>query len=579
MKATPKTPERARRTNVATPTTAPGLKGRSATATTLAGQPVKRSLEPTLKVAGTPGAVAAGRPKVEGSAEDGGEVSHMRAVVRVRPLQKRGLESSADMQRDLTVSGASVLTGTGSHAFHRCFEKEDNAGLFAVEGAPLVHSVISGFNGTLVAYGQTGSGKTHTMGGVKGDEGMMPRMLQRLFEEIEKQRLQFEYEVSLQYLQVYNEQIFDLLSDSKTAAETPLSIVEEKDSMSVKGAHTVELRRAEDGLKALADGQHNQKIASTAMNRASSRAHTIALITVIRRNALALDSLSGDDMGAQPSAEAVGEAATGEDEASPESILYDAEKLREKTVQKIERFLESATSFSTLRAKLTMVDLAGSERVGRTGAAGQTLKEAKNINASLLALGTVINLLAQSSAKRGPVQPSAKPHIPFRNSTLTRLLQESFGGNCRTSILVCCSPAKSDAAETKAALLFGQRAMLVKNSTKQNATVDNKTLASQLQAQLAAAEKCLEEAQKKAQLHAVRTMILATRLRRCVPTAVGAPRASTAPCHTAPCLAAPCLTDQLCQHWRTLGVPSPPASLTHARRPLPPPFAPSAPRH
>ena len=171
MRAAPKTPERVRRTAAATPTTGPAIKGRSPAAAALAGQPVKRSLEPTLKVAGT-GALAAGRMKAEGAAaaEREGEVSQMRAVVRVRHLQKRGLESSADMQRDLSINGSSVVTGTGSHVFHRCFEKEDNAGLFAVEGAPLVNSVISGFNGTLVAYGQTGSGKTHTIGGVEGDE-------------------------------------------------------------------------------------------------------------------------------------------------------------------------------------------------------------------------------------------------------------------------------------------------------------------------------------------------------------------------------------------------------------------------
>ena len=122
--------------------------------------------------------------------------------------------------------------------------------------------------------------------------------------------------------------------------------------------------------------------------------------------------------------------------------------------------------------RLALVDLAGSEDVGRSGATGQALAEAKKINTSLLALGSVIHALTEG--KTG--------HVPFRNSVLTRLLQESFGGNCKTTLLCCISPAAQDVTETLSTLRFGGRAKRVRNFAHINATVDVNALAEELHA-------------------------------------------------------------------------------------------------
>ncbi|KAK1786870.1 hypothetical protein P4O66_017248, partial [Electrophorus voltai] len=111
-----------------------------------------------------------------------------------------------------------------------------------------------------------------------------------------------------------------------------------------------------------------------------------------------------------------------------------------------------------LCGKLYLVDLAGSEKVSKTGAAGAVLDEAKNINKSLSALGNVISALAEGT----------KTHVPYRDSKMTRILQDSLGGNCRTTMFICCSPSSFNEAETKSTLMFGQRAKTIKNSASIN---------------------------------------------------------------------------------------------------------------
>merc|ERR1712142_696884 len=113
-----------------------------------------------------------------------------------------------------------------------------------------------------------------------------------------------------------------------------------------------------------------------------------------------------------------------------------------------------------LSGKLYLVDLAGSEKVSKTGAEGETLEEAKNINKSLSALGNVISALAEKGNK--------KHYIPYRDSKMTRILQDSLGGNCRTTIIICCSPSSFNEAETKSTLAFGTRAKTIKNSVQAN---------------------------------------------------------------------------------------------------------------
>ncbi|XP_035984026.1 kinesin heavy chain isoform X1 [Fundulus heteroclitus] len=119
---------------------------------------------------------------------------------------------------------------------------------------------------------------------------------------------------------------------------------------------------------------------------------------------------------------------------------------------------ENVETEKKLSGKLYLVDLAGSEKVSKTGAEGAVLDEAKNINKSLSALGNVISALAEGT----------KTHVPYRDSKMTRILQDSLGGNCRTTIIICCSPSVYNEAETKSTLMFGQRAKTIKNSVSVN---------------------------------------------------------------------------------------------------------------
>ena len=154
-------------------------------------------------------------------------------------------------------------------------------------------------------------------------------------------------------------------------------------------------------LAVLDEGKNNRKVASTNMNADSSRSHSIFLINVKQ---------------------------------------------------------EDTKTETKLTGKLYLVDLAGSEKVGKTGAEGETLEEAKNINKSLSALGNVISALAEG----------VKTHIPYRDSKMTRVLQDSLGGNCKTTIIICASPSAFNEAETKSTLLFGTRAKSIKNSVQAN---------------------------------------------------------------------------------------------------------------
>lgn len=169
----------------------------------------------------------------------------------------------------------------------------------------------------------------------------------------------------------------------------------------MKGATERFVASPEEVMQVMDEGKMNKKVASTKMNADSSRSHSIFLINVKQEN------------------------------------------------------LETQTK---LTGKLYLVDLAGSEKVGKTGAAGETLEEAKNINSSLSALGNVISALASGT----------KTHVPYRDSKMTRILQDSLGGNCRTTIIICCSPAEYNEAETKSTLLFGVRAKTIKNSVVAN---------------------------------------------------------------------------------------------------------------
>ncbi|KAI0341612.1 kinesin heavy chain [Trametopsis cervina] len=267
----------------------------------------------------------------------------------------------------------------------------------------IVKDVLDGYNGTIFAYGQTGSGKTFTMMGADIDSpdlrGLIPRITEQIFQSIVESDAHLEYLVKVSYMEIYLERIRDLLAPQNDN----LQVHEEKSKgVYVKNLSDYYVSSAREVYEIMRQGGNARVVSSTNMNAESSRSHSIFLITINQKNT---------ETGAQ------------------------------KT------------------GNLYLVDLAGSEKVGKTGASGQTLEEAKKINKSLSALGMVINALTDSKAK----------HIPYRDSKLTRILQESLGGNSRTTLIINCSPSSYNEAETLSTLRFGIRAKSIKNTARVNA--------------------------------------------------------------------------------------------------------------
>ncbi|PWN30366.1 kinesin-domain-containing protein [Jaminaea rosea] len=266
-----------------------------------------------------------------------------------------------------------------------------------------VDDVINGYNGTIFAYGQTGSGKTFTMMGADIDnsdlKGIIPRITEQIFDSIMASPPNLEYLVKVSYMEIYMERIRDLLAPQNDN----LQIHEEKNKgVYVKGLSDYYVGGQDDVYEIMRQGGNARAVSSTNMNAESSRSHSIFLLTIQQKNT---------DTGSQ------------------------------KT------------------GNLYLVDLAGSEKVGKTGASGQTLEEAKKINKSLSALGMVINALTDGKSS----------HIPYRDSKLTRILQESLGGNSRTTLIINASPCAYNVDETISTLRFGVRAKSIKNKARVNA--------------------------------------------------------------------------------------------------------------
>mmetsp|Transcript_36829 Transcript_36829/g.78169 ORF Transcript_36829/g.78169 Transcript_36829/m.78169 type:complete len:716 (-) Transcript_36829:71-2218(-) len=274
--------------------------------------------------------------------------------------------------------------------------------VYDVAAKPVIDSVLRGFNGTVFAYGQTSSGKTYTMEGPdiedKTNQGVIPRMVWSIFDGIYHAEEHIEFLVKVSIVEIYNERIRDLLDLKKDN----LKVHEDK----ARGVFIGDVTESYVGCEqeifdTMRAGHYNRSMAVTNMNEHSSRSHLVFILTVEQKN------------------------------------LHDR---------------------SVKVGKLHLVDLAGSEKVAKTGATGDRLDEAKNINRSLSTLGLVINCLTDK--KSG--------HTPYRDSKLTRVLQESLGGNAKTSLIITCSPSNFNEQETVGTLRFGQRAKMIKNVVKVN---------------------------------------------------------------------------------------------------------------
>jgi kinesin family protein 5 len=277
------------------------------------------------------------------------------------------------------------------------------ADIFDYSIKPTVDDILNGYNGTVFAYGQTGAGKSYTMMGtsIEDDEGkgVTPRIVEQIFSSIMSSPGTIEYTVRVSYMEIYMERIRDLLQPHNDN----LPVHEEKNrGVYVKGLLEIYVSSVQEVFEVMRRGGNARAVAATNMNQESSRSHSIFVITITQKNVETGSAKSG---------------------------------------------------------QLFLVDLAGSEKVGKTGASGQTLEEAKKINKSLSALGMVINSLTDGKSS----------HIPYRDSKLTRILQESLGGNSRTTLIINCSPSSYNDIETLGTLRFGMRAKSIKNKAKINA--------------------------------------------------------------------------------------------------------------
>ncbi|KAF2288306.1 hypothetical protein GH714_005900 [Hevea brasiliensis] len=253
---------------------------------------------------------------------------------------------------------------------------------------PLIRSVLDGYNVCIFAYGQTGSGKTYTMSGpnelTEESQGVNYRALSDLFLLSDQRKEIICYEISVQMLEIYNEQVRDLLANIRNSSHNGINVPD---------ATQLPVSSTADVINLMNIGHMNRAVSATAMNDRSSRSHSCLTVHVQGKN---------------------------------------------------------LTSGTVIHGSMHLVDLAGSERVDKSEVTGDRLKEAQHINKSLSALGDVISSLAQKSA-----------HVPYRNSKLTQLLQDSLGGQAKTLMFVHISPEHEALGETISTLKFAERVATV----------------------------------------------------------------------------------------------------------------------
>lgn len=360
---------------------------------------------------------------------------NVQVLIRVRPLNNTE-KVSQGYARCLRQESAQTLVWLGHPETrftfdHVACETISQDKLFRVAGFPMVDNCMSGYNSCMFAYGQTGSGKTYTMMGDIGEMsgklneqcGITPRTFEYLFtrireEEDKRKNEKLKYSCKCSFLEIYNEQITDLLEPSSTN----LLLREDlKKGVYVENLTEVSVSSVDGVLRILLQGAANRKMAATDMNTESSRSHSVFTCNI--------------------------------------------ESCWEKDLMKHFRF-----------GRLNLVDLAGSERQKSSGAEGDRLKEAANINKSLSTLGLVIMSLVDLAHGK-------HRHVPYRDSRLTFLLQDSLGGNSKTTVIATISPSICSASETLSTLKFAQRAKLIQNNAKINEDASGDVSALQQQIQ------------------------------------------------------------------------------------------------
>ncbi|XP_076240537.1 kinesin-like protein Klp61F [Calliopsis andreniformis] len=351
---------------------------------------------------------------------------HIQVSVRVRPINNIERNSKSKDIVEIPNDKELIVHERPQDKYSKKFKFDNVFGpsskqidVYNAVVSPLLEQVLAGYNCTVLAYGQTGTGKTFTMEGINNDStlhwrsdstaGIIPRSLSHLFDELQSSESP-EYRIRVSFLELYNEELFDLLSPNDDGSKIRLyEDTSKKGAVIINGLEEVTIHSKGEVYKILEKGLERRRTAATLMNAQSSRSHTLFSITVH----------------------------TKENTVEGEEVL--------KT------------------GKLNLVDLAGSENVGRSGAVDRRAREAGSVNQSLLTLGRVITALVERA-----------PHIPYRESKLTRLLQESLGGCTKTSIIATVSPASINLEETLSTLDYAHRAKNITNRPEINQKLSKK---------------------------------------------------------------------------------------------------------
>lgn len=353
--------------------------------------------------------------------------SNFSVCVRVRPLIEREIRAGeeeviqiSDESKIITIlepmiSSTVDATAYAKHSFtfDQVFGPDiSQSQVYNQQCRPIIDSVFRGFNATILAYGQTGTGKSFTISGTRTEPGIIPRAVEDIFAKIYEAK-DTQFLLRASFLQLYKEQIQDLL-DTRTKN---LRIREQQTQdgvlIYVDNLSEFIVRNPQELFQLLEHGGKNRKIGPTHMNVESSRSHSVFSLTIEQRS-------TNCDGG-------------------------------------------------IILSKLNIVDLAGSERISMTKVSGERLEETKKINSSLTALGNVIAALID-------LEKGKRSHIPYRDSKLTKLLQDSLGGNCKTIFIANVTPSSSSYQETLNTLKFADRARKIQNKAHINEKFDSKVM-------------------------------------------------------------------------------------------------------
>ncbi|KAJ3694926.1 hypothetical protein LUZ60_000303 [Juncus effusus] len=353
----------------------------------------------------------------------------VKVAVNIRPLITPELLNGSTDCVSVTPGEPQVQIGSHVFTYDHVYGSSGTPSSFIFEqcALPLIDALFKGYNATVLAYGQTGSGKTYTMGtnysGESNTGGIIPKVMETIFHKVDALKENTEFLIRVSFIEIFKEEVFDLLEQQSHGAprfeagsttraqglhrvpiqirETPLG------GITLAGVSEPAVKSKEEMASFLARGSMCRATASTHMNSQSSRSHAIFTISIEQK------------------------------------------KIRNST--------QSEVGDDILISKLHLVDLAGSERAKRTGADGLRLKEGIHINRGLLALGNVISALGDEKKRKDGA------FVPYRDSKLTRLLQDSLGGNSKTAMIACISPADCNAEETINTLKYANRARNIQN--------------------------------------------------------------------------------------------------------------------